>query len=195
MAAAPSGLIRSPVGHGSRQLRMKEWIPVISLVLSIPNLVFVSLGVWFIWLQIRKASLWNRRKYTLDEIARWDDVVFRQKRKALNNVADPFEMAPGPYQEVAENLTIDHLDTVRQVLNYFDSLGAGIRFGLLDDRMCHETLGINVDRYFNWAKLYLLEMRKIEPRAWEEIDTMLLRWTEYDKARKMKGLPEGYKPV
>lgn len=174
---------------------MKDLIPIASLLLSIFNLFVVGIGVWFVWLQIRKTNLWNRRKYTLDEITRWDDPSFREKRKSVTSIADLFTTNPPSYETVSGQLTIDHLDTLRQVLNYFDSLGAGIRFGLLDDKMCHETLAVNVDRYFTWAKPYVLECRKVEPRAWEEIDAMLLRWAEFDKIRKTKDIPGGYDPL
>ena len=174
---------------------MPEWMLIASLILGLFNLVVVVLGVWFVWLQIRKTNLWNRRKYTMDEISRWDDSTFRDRRRLLNSVADPFESNPPSYESVADKLTSEHLDTIRLILNYFDGLGAGIRFGLLDTKMCHETLGINLDRYFTWAKPYVLECRKIEGRAWEEIDAMLLRWGDYDKKRKETNLPSGYEPL
>ena len=171
---------------------MKDLIPFISLFLSIFNLIFVAIGVWFVWLQMRKTYLWNRRKYTLDEITRWDDSEFREKRKVLLRIADPFTANPPTYESVSEMIKIDQLDILRQILNYFDGLGSGIRFGLLDDKMIHETLSVNVNRYFNWAKPYILECRKIEPRGWEEIDIMLLRWDTLDKQRKLKNIPVGY---
>ena len=173
---------------------MLQYVAVLTAAAAAVGAAVAAVGLWFAWLQMRNAHLWNRRKASFDYMNEWDLPEVRAVRARVMRVADPFDPQQ-TYSTKEELLTEEHRDAIRMVLNYFDSTGSGIRLGILDEKICHETMAANVYHYFRWARPYVLTMREVEPRAWEEIDAMIERWMERDRQRKQESLPTGYKKL
>jgi hypothetical protein len=110
-------------------------------------------------LGIKKTYRWNRRTLTFAHLERWDAPEFRSLTLQFVKVAKIWDSSCS-YETEKTHLEEEHIHILRMILNYFDSIGAGIRFGLLDKKMCYEVMAVNIEWYSRWAKAFMLVLKQ-----------------------------------
>lgn len=171
-----AGVVRITFSEPNRDKRIKiynEWSSITSLftpVILSSSLVATVFGLQNAYNNYRHDVESNRRKSAfeyLNNITLGRFIEFRNELEALD---------VSPYRENASYLTDrkkifdpendhNHSNYIRDILNTFDLICTGIKFGVIDSEIAHDQLSVIMLAYWKWAKPYILLARMLHVRS------------------------------
>ena len=161
-----------------------------TLIVAIVNLIVLSIMAVLAVLQIRKTQEWNRRRATLDLLTEWDVGRMRELRDRLEAKVDIYN-PQSDYESKKGDLDKEDDMALDGILNALDNVGLAVRHKVLNERMAYECLSGIVAAYWRWARPYINQNKQIDIRLWDELDPLVARWADWDRAALDARLPKG----
>lgn len=166
----------------------------ISTTIAIAGALFSGLAVFFLWLQIKKAHEWNRRKATLDFLIKLTEGELKTIHVELETKYD-FRMSDRKqtYPDVVSGLkTKEDKERVKSLtkvmLNHYETACIGMKHHVYDEDIVYENISFIMISAFQWAQEVVDEYRSKDPTIYIETLFYVEKWrkreeTEINKLR------------
>lgn len=150
------------------------------LVLNVVSVTILALSALLVYLQIRKAHEWNRRKAAHDLIFEASLGRFRKIRDHLEQKIDIYDEAQ-TYDTLSSELDKQDHIFLDAALNFFDNLCLAIKNNVVDESIVYDSISNILVAYARWASPWIKQNRAICPLMWIEMDPYVEKWKQRDK--------------
>jgi len=151
-------------------------------------------GILFVYLQIRKMAknsrqqlIWNKRVESLKKITEHREITesfvsIKKYRPGHANGSD------GSLESIPANIDGEELTHVWEILNYFETIEAGIKYQVYDDAIMYSSFrGMALDVFCCAEKFIRAKRLEMEnPNAWILFEGMVDRWKSKHKEIEAK---------
>jgi hypothetical protein len=175
---------RSHTIHRSAECMQELTDPImLPIIISIVNLAAVAVSLNLAYRQVKKTHEWNRRKASHDLLIQLGTGDVRAMRHVIEvdfvgriyDDRETFEDVMSGVENQSRKLMLE--DTLKGLLNYFESVAIGLKNHVLDDDICYDFTADVMAAYWRWGKPYIMEIQRTSPRAWIETEKINERWS------------------
>ena len=147
---------------------MGDTIQIIILVVLVIGAFIALFQVQILIKQVKSQHEWNRRSAILN-FPFTRDPYFRKVLERLDNqfqigFSKPREIDLNYIKQLSENDYPEIMADIQSVLGLFSNMTTAIKHGVLDESLCHDTVGSFMIDYFRFFRQFIEDLRIITGR-------------------------------